>query len=65
MSPTSYQAAPPRNKDTKYMGPRGGCQPLERATASLEWNARETLRMPCACALSWKVRPASPESRAR
>jgi hypothetical protein len=27
MSPTSYQAAPPRNKDTEYTPAPGGCQP--------------------------------------
>ena len=27
MSPTSYQTAPPRNKDTKYTPGARGCQP--------------------------------------
>jgi hypothetical protein len=29
MSPTSYQAAPPRDKDVNVNGVRRGCQPVE------------------------------------
>ena len=36
MSPTSYQTAPPRNKDAKYRRGLEGCQPLARGENRLE-----------------------------
>ncbi len=42
MSPTSYQTAPPRNKNTKYTPGRRGCQPFHDAMQDSTGQARSS-----------------------